>query len=123
MTSLLILVGLIVSFPFIEPSVISRSSDVTKTDHCANLYDEVGNPYIHSPIMETLLLFPAMAFAFSFECSVLPIHDASRKKDPTGIRSFRACIICLFIVLAFYTILMIHSMIYGELISHEYDLS
>jgi hypothetical protein len=63
-----------------------------------------------------MLLFPAISFAFSFECSVLPVHQASRKADPSGIRSYKACIRCLFIMLTYYSLLMVHSVVYGELI-------
>jgi hypothetical protein len=61
-----------------------------------------------------MLLFPAITFAFSFECSVLPVHEASKKADPTGKRSYTACARCLIIVLAYYGLLMVHSVIYGE---------
>lgn len=63
-----------------------------------------------------MLLFPAISFAFSFECSILPVHQASKVKDLNGVRSFKACVRCLFIVMAYYSFLMIHSVIYGELI-------
>lgn len=75
---------------------------------------EMNPPPIYEQWRSIMLLFPAISFAFSFECSVLPVHEASRKKDPTGKRSYTACVRCLTIVLLYYGLLLIHSLIYGE---------
>ncbi len=66
------------------------------------------------------LLFPTVTFAFSFECSVLPLVQTLKKKDPTGGRTYRACIKCLIIVMVYYTVLMIQSVVYGEILHEEY---
>jgi hypothetical protein len=117
-----IVVFILISFPFILPSIINRHPEDSERQkvNCYNLTDEAGNPFTYDVVMRTLLLFPSISFAFSFECSVLPIHEASKKKDPRGVRSFRACIRCLCIVLGVYLLLMVHSVIYGEFVLFKY---
>ena len=68
-----------------------------------------------------MLLFPAIAFAFSFENAVLPIHSVSRGRDTTGGNSFKACLMCLIICLLSYTTLMTMSFIFGEFFLNKND--
>ena len=56
-----------------------------------------------------------MCFAFSFECSVMPLHSASKIRDYNGTRSYKACLYCLLIVMSYYTVLMLNSIVYGQL--------
>ncbi len=65
-------------------------------------------------------MFPSMCFAFSFECSVMPLHSASKIRDYNGNRSYKACVYCLLIVMGYYTILMINSFVYAS-IPHDGD--
>ncbi|CDW81158.1 UNKNOWN [Stylonychia lemnae] len=60
-------------------------------------------------------LLPTMCFAFSFECSVMPVHSISRLKDYNGKRSYKACFYCLIIAMSYYIILMIQSVLYGDI--------
>ena len=83
---------------------------------CRGLLNIDGSAINYLPKKEIMLLFPTISFAFSFECSVLPVHQASRVQDPNGVRAFKACIRCLAIVLLYYSLLMTHSLIYGEVI-------
>jgi hypothetical protein len=62
---------------------------------------------------QIILLFPAMCFAFSFECSVMPLHSVSKIRDHNGNRSYKACVYCLCIVMGYYVILMLNSFVYG----------
>jgi amino acid permease len=71
--------------------------------------------------MSYFLLLPTITFAFSFECSVLPLVHSLKKKDPTGGRTFSACFKCLLIVTVYYMALMIQSVVFGEIIYSEYE--
>ena len=71
--------------------------------------------------MSYWLLFPTVTFAFSFECSVLPLVSLFKKKDPTGRRTFAACFRCLLIVTICYIALMILSVVFGEIVYSEYE--
>ncbi|TNV83189.1 hypothetical protein FGO68_gene8897 [Halteria grandinella] len=117
---------LIISFfPFIVPAV-KEAQDKPKqgmmpfsnTTEAKCTFMPVGikleQPDEYEQWRSIMLLFPAISFAFSFECSVLPVHQASRKRDPTGKRSYTACVRCLTIVFVYYSLLMVHSVIYGE---------
>jgi len=70
--------------------------------------------------MSYWLLFPTITFAFSFECSVLPLVQSLKKKDPTGSRAYKACKCCLIIVMTCYIALIVQSVVYGELLYDKY---
>lgn len=105
-----------VSFPYLIPA-LEANSDVPGSFCTVQNFIESDSSLEdirYSRARELMLLFPTISFAFSFECSVLPVHQASRKADPTGGRSYQACVRCLVIVMTYYSLLMIHSVVYGE---------
>ena len=61
-----------------------------------------------------LLMLPKICFSFSFESAIIPIYDASAYKDCNGKKSFLACVYCLLVILFYYFLLFVNSILIDE---------